>query len=104
MSGVSQSMLSQVEKLRRDPSPETIEKLAVATETPLSFFDVPASNIPDDSLHFRKNKTAPVKLTAQVKAYFREAHRVVSRILDKVGFPIAELPVAGSIQTDRSHT
>lgn len=95
-SGVSQSLLSQIEKLRRDATGETLEAIAQATGTPMSFFSVAPSEIPEDSLHFRKNKTAPVRLTTQVKAFYRETHRIVTTLLDRASVPVATLPVADS--------
>ncbi|MCR6649172.1 MAG: XRE family transcriptional regulator [Cellulomonas sp.] len=92
--GLSQPLLSSIEKLRRDATPDSLQAIAEATDTPLSFFEIEPSSVPTDSLHFRKNKTAPVKLTTQVKAYFREAHRVTTTLLDKVARPIAQFPTA----------
>ena len=91
---VSQSLLSSIEKLRRDASDDTVRAIAEATETPLSFFAVVPPSMPADSLHFRKNKTAPIRLTNQVKAFFREAHRVTTTLLERVSYPIGELPIA----------
>lgn len=90
--GLSQPLLSSIEKLRRDATPEALGAIAEATDTPLSFFEIDPSNVPEDSLHFRKNKTAPIKLTTQVKAYFREAHRVTTTLLERVSFPVAQFP------------
>jgi len=102
--GLSQPLLSSIEKLRRDATPDSLQAIAEATDTPLSFFEIEPSSVPTDSLHFRKNKTAPVKLTTQVKAYFREAHRVTTTLLDKVARPIAQFPTvdarAGRIDGD----
>lgn len=92
--GLSQPLLSSIEKLRRDATPDSLKAISEATDTPLSFFEIEPSSVPTDSLHFRKNKTAPVKLTTQVKAYFREAHRVTTTLLDKVARPIAQFPTA----------
>lgn len=93
-SGLSQALLSSIENLRRDATPESLHAIAVATDTPLSFFEIEPSSVPADSLHFRKNKTAPIKLTTQVKAYFREAHRVTTTLLERVGYPIGQFPSA----------
>lgn len=93
-SGVSQSLLSQIEQLRRDATVETLEAIARATDMPMSFFEVMPSEIPADSLHFRKNKTAPIKLTTQVKAFYRETHRIVTAVLDRASIPVATLPMA----------
>ena len=92
--GISQPLLSSIEKLRRDASEETIAAICDATGTPASFFAVEPSTIPADSLHFRKNKTAPVKLTTQVRAFYREAHRVSIALLERVDFPVTQLPAA----------
>ncbi len=92
--GLSQSLLSSIEKLRRDATPETLSAIAEATDTPFTFFDVEPSAVPADSLHFRKNKTAPVKLTTQVKAYFREAYRVTTTLLERISYPVAQFPSA----------
>lgn len=92
--GLSQPLLSSIEKLRRDATPDSLRAIAKATDTPLSFFEVEPSSVPADSLHFRKNKTAPVKLTTQVKAYFREAHRVTTTLLDRVSYPVGQFPSA----------
>ncbi|WP_087507939.1 helix-turn-helix domain-containing protein [Cellulomonas iranensis] len=92
--GLSQPLLSSIEKLRRDATPDSLRAIATATDTPLSFFEVEPSTVPTDSLHFRKNKTAPIKLTTQVKAFFREAHRVTTTLLDQISRPIAQFPSA----------
>ena len=94
VTGLSQPLLSSIEKLRRDATPDSLRAIAAATDTPLSFFEIEPSSVPMDSLHFRKNKTAPVKLTTQVKAFFREAHRVTTTLLDQVARPIAQFPSA----------
>lgn len=93
-SGVSQAQISSIEKLRREATPEVLEKIADATGAPRSFFSVAPSDAPSDSLHFRKNKTAPIRLTNQVKAFFREGHRVSSALLEGIAFPVGHLPAA----------
>ncbi|WP_269455268.1 helix-turn-helix domain-containing protein [Occultella aeris] len=97
--GLSQPLLSSIEKLRRDATPDSLRAIAEATETPLSFFEIEPSSVPADSLHFRKNKTAPVRLTTQVKAYFREAHRVTTALLDRVAYPVGQFPSADARRT-----
>lgn len=94
--GLSQSLLSSIEKMRRDATQETLQAICAATDTPMTFFEVSSPSVPADSLHFRKNKTAPVKLTTQVKAYFREAHRVTTTLLDRIGYPVGHFPTADS--------
>lgn len=95
-SGISQAQISSIEKLRREASIEALAAFSKATATPLTFFSVASPEAPSDSLHFRKNKTAPIKLTTQVKAFFREAYRVSTTIVDGIDFPISHLPFADS--------
>ncbi|MFI2703454.1 helix-turn-helix domain-containing protein [Cellulosimicrobium composti] len=96
--GLSQPLLSGIEKMRREATPESLRAIAEATDTPLSFFQVAPSTVPSDSLHFRKNKTAPVRLTTQVKAYFREAHRVTTTLLDRISYPVSQFRPADARQ------
>lgn len=86
-------MLSSIENLRREARDEHLDAIAAATGTPRSFFSVSTTNPPADSLYFRKNRTAPVRLTNQVKALFREGYRVATTILNGVSFPMGALPV-----------
>nr|WP_284328791.1 helix-turn-helix transcriptional regulator [Demequina litorisediminis] len=93
-SGVSQPLLSSIENLRRDASDETLRAIANAADTPFSFFEVTGSDAPSDSLHFRRNKSASVKIGRQVKAYFSEGRRVAGAALDRIEYPIGSLPFA----------
>lgn len=97
--GISQAMLSSVEQLRRDATPELLSAIAAATDTPETFFDVETLSIPPESLHFRKNKTASVRLTRQAARYYSESHRVAAQLLDRVNYPVSDFPVADSRTT-----
>ncbi len=94
-SGISQSLISSIENLRRDATDDVVQAIATATGTPLSFFNI-VNGSPADSLHFRKNKTASAKLTKQVSAFFGEAQRVSATLLEYFSYPIRDMPIADS--------
>ncbi|MGJ9374213.1 helix-turn-helix domain-containing protein [Nesterenkonia sp. CF4.4] len=89
--GISQAYLSQIERLQRTPSPEIIEQIAESTGTPMSFFAAEALQSSDDTLHFRKNRTASQKLTRQFKRYFQESARAGELLVDRISYPKAAL-------------
>lgn len=89
--GISQAYLSSIERLQRTVSPEILEQIAQATGTPMSFFAADFQQFSDDTLHFRKNRTASQKLTRQFKRYFQESARAGETLVEKIAYPKAAL-------------
>lgn len=91
--GISQSMISQVENGAREASPELLDAVAAATATPRAFFDVMPPDLPLGSLRFRKLASAKAGEAKRVKVLFDEAYRVVSGLMDDAGYPRPTLPM-----------
>ena len=68
-SGVKQSWISQVETSARDATDGGRRAIALATDTPLRFFEVRPSAVPLDSLRFRKTSSASKVMTRRVHAF-----------------------------------
>jgi Zn-dependent peptidase ImmA (M78 family)/transcriptional regulator with XRE-family HTH domain len=92
--GLSQSLLSQVERGQKSASPELIGVVAGALGLPLSFFDVVPDDVPLDSLRFRKQKTASAVTTRRAQALFQEGFRVSRILVERARYPRAALPYA----------
>lgn len=91
--GVTQSMVSMIEKHRREFAPALGAAFANGLNLPIEFFAVPSADISTGTLNFRKNSTAPVKVTRRTERVFREAFRVAESLLDESGYPRPRLPV-----------
>lgn len=97
--GVSQSLLSQVERGQKPASQDLVESVAKAVDLPLEFFDVVLDEVPLDSLRFRKQQTASAVTTRRAHALFQEGFRVSRLLVEKSGYPRPSLPVAtGELQ------
>ncbi|SFE16389.1 Zn-dependent peptidase ImmA, M78 family [Actinopolyspora alba] len=94
--GVSQGLISQVEKGTRGATEDLIGSVALALGMPRSFFDVIPPENPLDSLRFRKNSTASKIDTERAKVLFKEAYRVSSYLVEHSGFAQSQLPRATS--------
>ncbi|MEV6738631.1 XRE family transcriptional regulator [Streptomyces sp. NPDC051104] len=81
IAGVTQSMISGIERGDKTASEETLLAVARATGTPYSFFLVDPDDLPTDTLHFRKKASASAKEIDRVKATAREAYRVASQLI-----------------------
>lgn len=92
-SGVTQAMVSMVEKHRRDFTPALAGAFAGGLGLPMEFFEMPSVNIPRDEVHFRKNTTARVKDTNRTFRFFSEGFRVTEQLLDGSGYPRPLIPV-----------
>lgn len=92
--GVSQPLISQIQKGLRAVTPEVLERIALATGTPLSFFDVDPADLPTDTLLFRKKASASLKEVGRVEATVREAYRVAARLLGETKVRRVRLPRA----------
>jgi Zn-dependent peptidase ImmA (M78 family)/DNA-binding XRE family transcriptional regulator len=92
-SGVSQALISMIERGDRQLGAETAESLAESLGLPVQFFDVAPSTIPDSAIDFRKLKSASVKDTNRAKVLFKEAYRVATQLMDDAGYPHPTLPL-----------
>lgn len=90
--GVSQSLISYVEKGQKEATDDLLDSIAHALSTPRSFFDVIPEAIPLDSLRFRKNSTASQRDTRRATTLFSEAYRVAVRLVAEVGYHTPSLP------------
>jgi Zn-dependent peptidase ImmA (M78 family)/DNA-binding XRE family transcriptional regulator len=99
--GVSQPLISYVEKGQKAATEELLDAVAQAVATPRSFFDVVPEAIPLDSLRFRKNSTASQKDTRRATTLFSEAFRVAARLVAEVGYHTPALPQpSGELDND----
>lgn len=92
--GVSQPLISQMQKGKRAITGEVLERIASATGAPLSFFSVDPADLPTDTLLFRKRASASAKEVNRVEATVREAYRVAARLLTRARVRRAILPRA----------
>lgn len=92
--GVSQALISYVERGARPATPDVVTAIARSLELPIEFFDVVPEDIPLDSLRFRKQKTASTVTTARAQALFAEGFRVARRLTEDANYPAPHLPVA----------
>ncbi|MFB7672325.1 helix-turn-helix domain-containing protein [Kitasatospora purpeofusca] len=103
--GISQPLISQMQKGTRSATTDVIERIAAATGTPLSFFDVDPADLPTDTLLFRKKASASAKEVGRVEATVREAYRVAARLLVETKVRRARLPRAeGAIDMEDIET
>jgi Zn-dependent peptidase ImmA (M78 family)/transcriptional regulator with XRE-family HTH domain len=99
-SGVSQSLISQVENGTRHADEVLVQAVAAATGTPLSFFAEPPPAVPEGSLRFRKRAGSRPGATKRVKALFDEAYRIVSRLQRELELSAPALPSLDDDQVD----
>lgn len=92
--GVSQSLISQVERGQKDATEDLVRAVADATSLPVEFFAVTPHEIPLDSLRFRKQATASATTTRRARALFHEAFRLSVDLVEQVGYHQPTLPVA----------
>jgi Zn-dependent peptidase ImmA (M78 family)/transcriptional regulator with XRE-family HTH domain len=92
--GLSQALISHVESGRRIATSQFIDAVAAALDMPPGFFTLTPQEIPLDSLRFRKQATASKVTTARARAIFKEAYRVSSDLIRRVGYRRSDLVVA----------
>lgn len=99
--GVSQPLISQIQKGTKGVSEDLLSRIAQATGTPRSFFDVDPTDLPADTLLFRKKASASVREVGRVEATVREAYRVAARLLNETRVRRTSLPRAeGDLSAD----
>lgn len=99
--GVTQALISSVEKGTRAVTDDLLSAVSAATGTPAAFFAVDPEELPTDTLHFRKKATAAAKEVNRVKATVREAYRVAARLITTTRVRRTELPGAeGDLDAD----
>ncbi|QHY97265.1 Helix-turn-helix protein [Streptomyces sp. S4.7] len=99
--GVSQPLISQIQKGIKLVTDDVLVRIAEATGTPMSFFDVDPSDLPADTLLFRKKASASAKEVSRVEATVREAYRVSVRLMTDTKVRRTSLPRAeGDITSD----
>ncbi|MEV7848436.1 XRE family transcriptional regulator [Streptomyces cyaneofuscatus] len=94
IAGVTQSMISGIERGDKTASEEILIAVANATGTPYSFFHIDPDDLPTDTLHFRKKASAPAKEVDRVKATAREAYRVAAQLITETHMRRLPLPRA----------
>ncbi|MFE7129513.1 helix-turn-helix domain-containing protein [Streptomyces sp. NPDC057638] len=92
--GVSQPLISAMQKGTRAVTDDVLERIARATGTPRSFFDVDPADLPTDTLLFRKKARAAAKEVGRVEATVREAYRVAAALLTQTRVRRCRLPRA----------
>ncbi|WP_425551205.1 helix-turn-helix domain-containing protein [Actinoallomurus vinaceus] len=90
---IGQSRLSEIENGRLDASNEILERIARATGTPLSFFEIIPPDIPLGTLRFRKYATARRTEEKRIKALYDEAYRITADLLVRAGYDGPDLPM-----------
>ncbi|MFF5001687.1 helix-turn-helix domain-containing protein [Streptomyces phaeochromogenes] len=100
VAGVSQSWISQTETGAREPVAEYLQKVADATDTPMSFFYAKPASVPLDSLRFRKMASASRTVTRRVSAFYGESFRVTEEITGRTDYPSPPLPYATKPELD----
>lgn len=98
---MSQPLISQIQKGIKLVTDDVLVRIAEATGTPMSFFDVDPADLPADTLMFRKKASASAKEVARVEATVREAYRVSVRLMADTKVRRTSLPRAeGDITAD----
>lgn len=88
----SPSAVTQFEKGKAKPKPETLIRLALALGVPPEFFAAePLPALPIDACHFRSLRSASVKERRRLIAHGRVIRRIVDYLRDFVSFPAEQL-------------
>lgn len=88
----SPSAVTQFEKGKAKPKPETLIRLALALGVPPEFFAAePLPELPIDACHFRSLRSASVKERRRLIAHGRVIRRIVEYLGDLVSFPAERL-------------
>ena len=88
----SASAVTQFEKGKARPKPETLIRLALALGVPPEFFAAdPLPELPMDACHFRSLRSAGVKERRRLIAHGRVLRQIVDHLRDVVSFPPEQL-------------
>lgn len=88
----SPSAVTQFEKGKAKPKPETLIRLALALGVPPEFFAAqPLPELPVEACHFRSLRSAGVRERRRMIAYGRVIRQVVDYLQDLVTFPPEQL-------------
>lgn len=99
--GVSKQQISAVESGTRLATDDLVNKIAMVTDIPLSFFSALQPDLPQSTLRFRKLSGAKRGTTKQTLALMQESYRVVHELLTDARYPTPNLPI---IRDTPSHT
>lgn len=89
---ISPSAVTQFEKGKAKPKPETLIRLALALGVPPEFFAAePLPELPINACHFRSLRSASVKERRRLIAHGRVIRRIVEYLRDLVSFPAEQL-------------
>lgn len=91
--GLSQGLISQVERGQKAATEETLRAVAESTGLPWKFFTKELRPTTGDSLRFRKYQTASAKDTARAHRTFTELADAASDLMDWAKQPIPSLPI-----------
>lgn len=93
LTGLSQPLISLMERGERSVTDAVVLDLARITQTPASFFEMP-STPPSGALSFRKLATTTASSRDAATARFEELERVATDLCRGVDYPQPELPTA----------
>lgn len=100
IAGMSQPLVSALEKGSRTPTFQHVQDLMRTTGTPERFFLAQVDEITEQQLHFRKRATAPAKSTRAVVRKFIESRRVAKTLTEKYKPKVELRPLEGRIDDD----
>lgn len=98
--GLSQGLISQVERGQRAATEETLRAIARSTGLPWKFFTKEPRPASDDSLRFRKYQTASAKDTTRARRTFSELADAASDLMEWAKQPVPDLPSRPSGRLD----
>ncbi|QNP64866.1 ImmA/IrrE family metallo-endopeptidase [Streptomyces genisteinicus] len=99
--GVSQPLVSQMQRGTRAVTADVLTRVAEATGTPMSFFEIDPVDLPADTLAFRKKAGTSPREVERVEATVREAYRVAARLMAETRVRRTPLPRAeGELSAD----
>ncbi|MFC5901150.1 helix-turn-helix domain-containing protein [Streptomyces zhihengii] len=92
--GVSQPLVSQMQRGTRAVTDDVLTRIAQATGTPMSFFEIDPVDLPTDTLAFRKKAGTSAREVERVEATVREAYRVAAGLIAETRVRRTRLPRA----------
>ena len=99
--GASRQYLNQIEKEQKSPTMEMIEALSAALIVDRSFLcSRPALEVSAERCHFRKQRTTPISVAAQVTARATVFAEFLRRIDTEVSLPPVSIPTI-AVETTR---
>lgn len=90
--GVSQPMLSKIEKAERPITPDLIDQAAACYDLPRSFFHVPPGLLDVSVPTFRKTSTAKASDERRIVRCYREAARIYADVSQTAGYHTNQIP------------